>query len=119
MKIGKNSKKTIFYLSIVFLFALAGFFQYIDTYLPPFWKSFCSFSSDLIFFSFVIFLIVSIKNRIIEAKTRNILLCIGFLLLFYLVIRMIKYEFGFIENTFARYLWYLYYMPQCLITSFI
>lgn len=110
-----KSKRTIFCISIVFLFVLAGFFQYIDTYLPPFWKSFCSFSSNLIFYYFIISWIISIKNRIIESKTRNILLCIGFLLLFYLLIRMVKYEFGFEESFFTRYLWYLYYLPQCLI----
>ena len=63
----------------------------------------------------MIFWGVSIIHRIIRKDLRLYLLIIAIFILFFLVVRMIKYGLTRNDDILNRYLWYSYYVSQCLI----
>ena len=57
---------------------------------------------------------ISIYNRVIQFQTRRQLMIVISLMLFWFVIRLLKYEY--VENpVFLHYFWYLYYVPMLFI----
>ena len=87
-------KEIIPYIVCAGLFALAGVLQYIDN--EVIWGN-------------------SAKNRIVEKSTRRLLITVATLMFMWLLLRYIKYYFFASYETASRYLWYLYYIPQCLV----
>lgn len=57
---------------------------------------------------------LSIRFRIIHAQTKRYLLSISGLIIFWLIIRTVKYHFVTAAAA-QRYLWYLYYLPMLFI----
>ena len=111
----KVSKKTIEITVSAIFFVLAGFFQYYDIYLPPFYASVFSFLANVIFLLLIFLWGKSIRQRIIQKGIRRKLVIITILLFFWLFIRFIKYNIFARKDTISRYLWYMYYIPQCLV----
>ena len=56
----------------------------------------------------------SIDRRIIQKQTRHCLRLTAALMLVWLILRTLKYEFV-TDLTVARYIWYLYYLPMLFI----
>ena len=57
---------------------------------------------------------ISVYNRVIQFQTRRQLMIVISLMLFWFVIRLLKYEY--VENpVFLHYFWYLYYLPMLFI----
>ena len=56
-----------------------------------------------------------IKRRILQDTVRRHLIAAGLLMIFWMCIRTIKYEFLLSEWTACRYIWYLYYVPMIFI----
>lgn len=115
MRIAINKKRISGYSICLFFFFLAGFFQMIDDSLPDFWHVLFSLLAHVILLSLVIFWGVSIIHRIIRKDLRLYLLIIAIFILFFLVVRMIKYGLTKNDDILNRYLWYSYYVSQCLI----
>lgn len=115
MQIAINKKRISGYSICLFFFFLAGFFQMIDDLLPDFWHVLFSLLAHVILLSLVIFWGVSIIHRIIRKDLRLYLLIIAIFILFFLVVRMIKYGLTRNDDILNRYLWYSYYVSQCLI----
>lgn len=115
MRIAINKKRISGYSICLFFFFLAGFFQMIDDLLPDFWHVLFSLLAHVILLSLVIFWGVSIIHRIIRKDLRLYLLIIAIFILFFLVARMIKYGLTRNDDILNRYLWYSYYVSQCLI----
>ena len=115
MRIAINKKRISGYSICLFFFFLAGFFQMIDDLLPDFWHVLFSLLAHVILLSLVIFWGVSIIHRIIRKDLRLHLLIIAIFILFFLVVRMIKYGLTRNDDILNRYLWYSYYVSQCLI----
>lgn len=115
MRIAINKKRISGYSICLFFFFLAGFFQMIDDLLPDFWHVLFSLLAHVILLSLVIFWGVSIIHRIIRKDLRLYLLIIAIFILFFLVVRMIKYGLTRNDDILNRYLWYSYYVSQCLI----
>lgn len=115
MRIAINKKRISGYSICLFFFFLAGFFQMIDDSLPDFWHVLFSLLAHVILLSLVIFWGVSIIHRIIRKDLRLYLLIIAIFILFFLVVRMIKYGLTRNDDILNRYLWYSYYVSQCLI----
>lgn len=101
------------------LFALAGVLQYIDNDLTIFWDKTCSLVVNIIFFLLIFIWANSIKNRIIQKETRRLIITIAVLMFMWLFVRYVKYYFFKSYETTSRYLWYLYYIPQCLASPLI
>ncbi len=115
MRIAINKKRISGYSICLFFFFLAGFFQMIDDLFPDFWHVLFSLLAHVILLSLVIFWGVSIIHRIIRKDLRLYLLIIVIFILFFLVVRMIKYGLTRNDDILNRYLWYSYYVSQCLI----
>lgn len=109
------TKRTTIFIICGLFFILAGVFQYIDQDLSFYWTKVCSFYATSIFLLLIFIWGYSIKIRIINKEIRRKLLIIAALLFFWLFIRYIKYEFTTSTDRMNRYLWYLFYVPQCLV----
>lgn len=60
----------------------------------------------------------SFRRRIIQTQVKNYLAAISALMVFWLIIRTVKYMF--VTNLdIARYLWYLYYLPMLFIPQLV
>lgn len=59
---------------------------------------------------------ITIRNRIIHPRIRGLLIAISYLIIFWLVIRTIKYKLVADIDT-ERFLWYLYYIPLIFIPT--
>ena len=109
------TKRTTTFIICGLFFILAGIFQYIDQDLSSYWATVCSFYETSIFLLLIFIWGYLIKIRIIDKGIRRKLLFIAALLFFWLFIRYIKYEFTVSTERTNRYLWYLFYVPQCFV----
>ena len=57
---------------------------------------------------------VSVRNRVIQLQVRRYLTAVSALMVFWFVVRSMKYYFIF-NLDITRYLWYLYYLPTLFI----
>jgi len=112
---GINKKKIALLSVAIGFFVIAGVCQYVDSHLSVFRNYFCSYLADLIFFALLIAWAISIRIRIVRPSVRRNLILVAVLLVLWLLIRMVKYCFIGEEDTASRYLWYAYYIPQCLV----
>ncbi len=110
-----QNKKFIIYVICLFFFLLAGFFQMMDAKLPEFWHALFALFAHVILISLVIAWGVSLLHRMVRKDLRTYFFIVALLILFFLVIRMIKYGLTRDVETLSRYLWYSYYVSQCLI----
>lgn len=117
MKEQKGSRPYRLLLSVL-AFLMAGLLQYFDETMPFLFECLSSLLSNIIFLSLIFLWGKSIRERIIQEDVRRLLLLICCLLFFWLFIRNIKYLFTEKESILSRYLWYLYYVPQCLVPPF-
>lgn len=58
---------------------------------------------------------VSIHNRILNKQIRQYLLWVGALMLIWLNVRFIKWDFLHYTDPLGRYIWYAFYVPMLLI----
>ncbi|MBQ4156518.1 MAG: hypothetical protein IJD86_00035 [Clostridia bacterium] len=58
---------------------------------------------------------ISIRRRILNPSIRKMLLTVGGLLLFWQVVRVIKYDYIIITESIGRYLWYCFYIPMVFV----
>ena len=57
---------------------------------------------------------ISIHKRVVQKSVKNTLLLISGLMIFWFIIRTVKYFFT-IDANIERYLWYSYYLPMLFI----
>lgn len=57
----------------------------------------------------------SIPRRFLQRDMRRLLLIVAALMIFWIIVRYIKYEIIPINTVFSRYLWYSYYISMTLI----
>ena len=58
---------------------------------------------------------LSLRRRILSQSIRRLLLSVGSLLLFWQIVRIIKYDYVIVTEAIGRYCWYSYYIPMTLI----
>ena len=59
---------------------------------------------------------VSIQRRLTNRRVRHFLMAAGAVMVFWLTVRTVKYEFIVDRtNPIGRYIWYSYYIPMVLI----
>ena len=58
---------------------------------------------------------LSLNRRILSRSIRKLLLSVGGLLLFWQIVRIIKYDYVIVTEAIGRYCWYSYYIPMTLI----
>lgn len=62
--------------------------------------------------------IVSLQNRILQRAVRRYLVATAALLLFWLVVRVFKWDYTVGQTALNRYCWYAYYLPIIFIPLF-
>ena len=75
-----------------------------------------------IFYTAAAFIWISqIRKRVIQPEERRDLMGIAFLMIFWIVLRTIKYEYLPDGHFVTRFAWYLYYIPQvfCVVLMFL
>lgn len=112
---GVYKKRITVFAVCAFFFILAGVLQYIDKDLPMFQSRICSHFVTIIFLLLIFVWVCSVKARIVQKPTMDQLIAIAVLLFSWLFLRCVKYDFCVKNGTASRYMWYLYYVPQCLV----
>ena len=115
MRTATNKKRIVLYAVCALFFCLAGVFQAVDSELPEFWHALFALSAHTILISLVVAWGVSLIHRMVRKDLRAYFLTVAVLILFFLVVRMIKYGLTKDADTLSRYLWYAYYVPQTFI----
>lgn len=59
--------------------------------------------------------IVSLQNRILQKPVRRYLVATAMLMLFWLTVRVFKWDYTVGETALNRYCWYAYYIPMIII----
>ena len=110
-----NRKKIVLYTMCTLLFCLAGVFQATDSLLPDFWHVLFALSANTILIFLVVAWGVSLIHRMVRKDLLAYFLTVAVLILFFLVVRMMKYELTKGLDKPLRYFWYTYYVPQMFI----
>ncbi len=108
-------RRMALYALCVSFYAIAGVLQAVDSTLPEFWHALFALLAHTILISLVVAWGVSLMHRMVRRDLRTYFLAAAVLILFFLVVRMIKYGLTRDIDVLSRYLWYGYYIPQCLI----
>lgn len=114
-KVSRKQKQLMIYALFLCVFLLAEVLQGIDDMLSNYARMTICLLSNTLLFSLIIVWAISIKHRIVQNSMRKNLFFIAGLLLFWLVIRFIKYKLTVTDTFMSHFLWYLYYVPQCLV----
>ena len=115
MQLFAEKKRIVFYTIGIFLFALAGVFQALDSHLIEFWHAFFALSAHTILLLLSIAWGITLIHRMVRKDLKIYLVAIAVLIVFFLVTRMIKYGLTKNTDTLNRYMWYSYYVPQMII----
>lgn len=110
-----NIKDYIYWIIIITLIIMVGVLQYFDADMPRFYNHLCGMIANLISISLAIYWGISIIIRISKKSIKINLIISAILIVFWLTIRMIKYNYFSDNDTGARYLWYAYYIPQLFV----
>ena len=71
---------------------------------------------NIIHIALLLFWCVSIRKRIVDTQIRHFLLGVGILMVSWVFVRAVKFEFTMTnEDVLGRYIWYYYYIPMILI----
>ncbi|MDD6995918.1 MAG: hypothetical protein SPH68_01680 [Candidatus Borkfalkiaceae bacterium] len=115
MGLTKSDKKNL--LPVVFaatLFFAACILQTVDDYISD-WtaRKMIALFTQYIFFGLLAYWTVSVISRVSDRSIRSGITVAIALMGMILFVRLLKYH-AFYDGTTARYLWYSYYIPQCL-----
>lgn len=96
------------------LFVFGCLLQQFDDFLPN-WNASCimSISAQFIFLGIFAYWTVSVINRVSVKTTREGVAATIILMSLVMLLKLIKYNVVYEERA-ERYLWYSYYIPQCL-----
>lgn len=91
MRTAINKKRIVLYAVCAFFFCLAGVFQAVDSSLPDFWHALFALLAHTILISLVVAWGISLIHRMVRKDLRAYFLTVAVLILFFLVVRMIRY----------------------------
>ncbi len=70
---------------------------------------------SLLYFTVDVVWLYDIIKRFIQKNMRNVLIASDILMMYWHILRLIKYEFVLEGTTLSRYMWYSYYIPLTFI----
>lgn len=71
----------------------------------------------IIHITLTVFWCLSLRRRILSRSIRRLLLSVGGLLLFWQIVRIIKYDYVIITEPIGRYCWYGFYVAMILVPT--
>ena len=113
----KRRVKILRYVIYFFFFTLAGVLQWVANYYEGTIHYLLLLSASAIFFSLMLFWAFSVQKRMPNKRSRYLLSAIAAFLLFFLLIRFIKYFLIDESPKVLRYLWYCYYLPELFVPT--
>jgi len=87
------------------------------SFANPYLNSICCFLRPFIYIGLYSAWACSFRKRIIQKNTRRCLIFIAGLMIFWMFVRMCKYQMPYELPLALRYGWYLYYIPMQLIPT--
>lgn len=120
MDLNESRKSPILpYAVAVVLFVIACILQQIDDLVPDYHLSkLMALSAQLLFFGILTYWMVSVISRVSDKSIKYGLVMTIVLMSFLMFLKFIKYNVLF-DATAERYVWYAYYIPQCLSPAFL
>lgn len=113
--ISKQKKNSILpYVALGGLFVVACVLQQIDDYISD-WNAskIVALTAQYIYLGILAYWTVSVINRVSDKEIRTGLAATIVLMSSLLLMKLVKYNVVY-QKTAERYLWYAYYIPQCL-----
>lgn len=98
------------------LVLMAGVFRIIAKKIQPFSYNIVIFA---LFTVAVMLWIFQLKKRLVQSDVRKNLIAAAILIIFWMALRTLKYEFTISGHFTARYAWYMYYIPMMFIPLLI
>ena len=115
MNLTRSKKKDLLYVAVAaFFFLTACVLQTVDDYISD-WsvKKTIALLTQYIFFGLLAYWTASVISRISDKSICSGIIVAIALMGVILFVRLLKYHV-FYEETATRYLWYSYYIPQCI-----
>lgn len=73
---------------------------------------------DTIHLSLLLSWVVSLRRRLVNKNVRRLMLCVGGLLIFWLIDKIVKWDFtGSVTHPLVRYLWYGFYVGMLFVPT--
>ena len=114
-KTQKSRKKRITaYFAFVIVFFIAEILHGVGK-IQTLSGEITKFLSAMILITLAVIWAVSVRYRTVQKSLREQLFFIALLIVFWMIIRLIKYSIVGNNEPQTAILWYLYYVPQCLI----
>ena len=95
----------------IFLIIMSGPVRVLFNVIPGYS---CNIIIFLLYTSALFIWISQVKRRLLQNEERKFLSGVAALMLFLMAVRTIKFDFLPSGSVYARYAWYLYYVPQTL-----
>lgn len=114
-KLNKSTILKVLILALLISFAWA--LRYVWEIDPPL-DNWASLLRVLIYMGIFAAFGVSVNRRVIQPQVRFYLLALVGLMLFWMMVRTVKYLFVPDHSALSHFLWYLYYLPMLFIPTF-
>ena len=111
----KTSVRYIISLLLVFFALLCRILA--RSVFDPAFSLLLNFTRSFIHFGIFFLWGFSVRQRVVSVRTKNLLAAVSAMILFWTVLKEIKYRFA-VDPTVLRYLWYIYYVPLLFVPLF-
>lgn len=114
---GKFYKSTVIITAVllIFAFVLRMIYEDLDNAML---QAVMSTIRNSIHISLLFLWVVSLKRRLVNKNVRRLMLCVGGLLLFWLIDKIVKWDFtGSVTHPLVRYLWYGFYVGMLFVPT--
>ena len=112
----EKKKFTVYIGSVALCVGVAVLLHYVS-FTNPYLQSVCHLLRPFIYIGLYLVWAVSFQKRIIQKEPRRCLIMIAAMMVFWMLVRMCKFEIPYEMPTALRYAWYLYYIPMLLLPT--
>ena len=112
----EKKKFTLYAGSVTLCVCTAVLLHYVSV-ADPYLESACRLLRPFIYIGLYVMWAISFRKRIIQKEIRRCLTAIAAMMIFWMFIRMCKFEIPDEMPTAWRYAWYFYYIPMLLIPT--
>ena len=112
----EKKKFTVYVGSVVLCVGVAVLLHYVS-FTNPYLQSICHLLRPFIYIGLYLVWAISFQKRIIQKEPRRCLIMIAVMMVFWMLVRMCKFEIPYEMPTALRYAWYLYYIPMLLLPT--
>ena len=112
----EKKKFTVYVGSVALCVGVAVLLHYVS-FTNPYLQSICHLLRPFIYIGLYLVWAISFQKRIIQKEPRRCLIMIAVMMVFWMLVRMCKFEIPYEMPTALRYAWYLYYIPMLLLPT--